>query len=473
MRNVFTNNEVPHVWAQQRQQSGRSGFGNVFFEGAALYSYGSHFLTGYIMPDGVALLNSSSYSISTSKHQSRAAGAVRHRTTYRVPDLTAWEHDLGRVARDMRAKRGTISRDHAKRLRARIEAAALHLNDDTGAYLSGLARAKWSTIKAKAQRKADVNAKRYARHALKTAKQLATDYGTRMSDKQFAQRLQYIESVSADYERARQYKDLKDDLFEAHKHGAAGRPKVRAILWRRLKAVRAAMNGGAVTRSLRYREGMKWLRTLRAGLDANQQPASYDKASRWFIITQQVEGLLGRHLGALTYRMPPATRAKLEQLERDASNRALNLQTAEEREAFEAAAEKRNAWLRGEGYHGHGLHDERGGALLRATDVERDADGTITDGTLETSQGARVPLVHAIRAFRFVKLCHDTGRQWSANGRTVKVGHYRIDRIEPSGDFVAGCHRINWGEVERLAIALGVFQAPASEEALEPSSEAA
>lgn len=100
--------------------------------------------------------------------------------------------------------------------------------------------------------------------------------------------------------------------------------------------------------------------------------------------------------------------------------------------------------------------DAEGGALLRARDVKRDESGAIVGGTLETSHGASVPLTHALRAFRFLKLCRDTGREWRANGKTLPVGHFRIDLVDKSGGFRAGCHRINWPEVAALAARLGV-----------------
>lgn len=100
--------------------------------------------------------------------------------------------------------------------------------------------------------------------------------------------------------------------------------------------------------------------------------------------------------------------------------------------------------------------DAQGGALLRAVGVERDDSGAITGGELQTSQGASVPLAHALRAFRFLKLCRDSGTPWKANGKTLPVGHFRIESVSAQGDFVAGCHKINWGEVAALALSLGV-----------------
>lgn len=104
------------------------------------------------------------------------------------------------------------------------------------------------------------------------------------------------------------------------------------------------------------------------------------------------------------------------------------------------------------------LCDERGAALLRAEGVERDDSGAIVGGTLRTSWGATVPLPHAIRAFQFLRHCRDTRTEWRANGRTLRVGHFRVDHIDSEGNFVAGCHRISWAECSRLAASLGLAE---------------
>lgn len=128
--------------------------------------------------------------------------------------------------------------------------------------------------------------------------------------------------------------------------------------------------------------------------------------------------------------------------------------------ATEAKAEEAGAaleeWRAGRGALPSGLRHAGGRALLRAVKVERDESGAIVAGVLETSQGASVPLTHALRAFRFLKLCRDAGREWRANGKTLPVGHFRIDMIDAEGNFRAGCHSIGWQEVAALAARLGV-----------------
>lgn len=104
-----------------------------------------------------------------------------------------------------------------------------------------------------------------------------------------------------------------------------------------------------------------------------------------------------------------------------------------------------------------------GSAFVRAVDVTRDAAGVITGGTLQTSQGADAPLTHAIKVFKFAKLCRAKGQAdsafegWHANGRTLRAGHFTIDRVDADGGFKAGCHKFAWPEIERLARELGVF----------------
>lgn len=123
------------------------------------------------------------------------------------------------------------------------------------------------------------------------------------------------------------------------------------------------------------------------------------------------------------------------------------------------------AWLRGEpGVRCPSSYRStpEGGAYIRRT-----LDGE----NLQTSQGAEVPWPHALKAFRFVKLVRERSEGWKRNGQTVRVGVYMLDSIDPDGSFVAGCHRINWPEIRALAEAQGVYEIPASAEAVTTSGE--
>lgn len=145
--------------------------------------------------------------------------------------------------------------------------------------------------------------------------------------------------------------------------------------------------------------------------------------------------------------------------EREAEKQRLARASAEERQA--AWRDGRPVVLRyGERSRYTPFGQPQGGVLLRTK-----------GNTLETSLGATVPLDHAIKAFRFVKLCRERGTEWHRNGHSLRVGHFTVDRIAANGDFHAGCHFIEWSEVERLAKALGVFDETATDEALEVTTQ--
>ena len=105
--------------------------------------------------------------------------------------------------------------------------------------------------------------------------------------------------------------------------------------------------------------------------------------------------------------------------------------------------------------------------------MQRDSAGNITGGKLETSQGADVPLVHAVKAFRFIKLVKERGQGWQRNGAQVRVGHFTLDSIDTDGNMKAGCHNFEWQDIEALATRLGVFELPPSDDALSQSRVAA
>lgn len=149
---------------------------------------------------------------------------------------------------------------------------------------------------------------------------------------------------------------------------------------------------------------------------------------------------------------PHRSRCRLESLmtAEDQAIRAASLRASQ--------ADKIAAWYAGE--HVPGLHfdAETGGAALR-----------IKGDELQTSWGASVPLAHATRAFRFLKLCRERGEGWHCNGHSLHVGHFTVSEVHSDGSFIAGCHTFQWPEIERAAIAAGVFEAQATDDALTPS----
>lgn len=80
--------------------------------------------------------------------------------------------------------------------------------------------------------------------------------------------------------------------------------------------------------------------------------------------------------------------------------------------------------------------------------------------TLETSQGAKVPLADAVRAFKLAHYWRSTagnGADLYPKERDRRVGDFTVDRIASDGTIYACCHTIPWSESERLAQQLGII----------------
>jgi hypothetical protein len=85
MKKVFNNAELAHVWAQQKQSSGRGS--HFFFEGPTIFSYGSHFPIARFIDDDTVLLTTQSYSVTTARHIGMTRRAVFHKTVIDVHDV--------------------------------------------------------------------------------------------------------------------------------------------------------------------------------------------------------------------------------------------------------------------------------------------------------------------------------------------------------------------------------------------------
>ena len=163
-------------------------------------------------------------------------------------------------------------------------------------------------------------------------------------------------------------------------------------------------------------------------------------------------------------------RAKLETWRGDAGNRDVADLAAirHEREAEyrrRAAADRKaaedkhfEAWFQGEpGGMPYGrTRDSLGGAYVRAKNVQRDHAGTIIGGTVQTSQGAEVPLTHAIRLYRAAVACRQRGDTFRPNGSRMSVGSFRVDVIETNGNIRVGCHSLTFPTIHALAVSIGV-----------------
>lgn len=81
MKNIFTNSELAHIYANQSQPTGRNYNGSFYFDGKTIYSYGRHFPIAKIVRNESGnecmLFTYRSYSNSTSKQVSIVKSATR------------------------------------------------------------------------------------------------------------------------------------------------------------------------------------------------------------------------------------------------------------------------------------------------------------------------------------------------------------------------------------------------------------
>jgi len=133
MKTVFSNNELPHVWAHGTQEEGRNPQNSFFFNGRTIYSYGYHFPIAVRMDDNVYLLTTRGYSNTTSKHIGKVlwsipTGAKIIRCSdpsiqYNESSMNQWDVDINTQLDKMsRAKKPAIYVNEILRLVAQAQA---------------------------------------------------------------------------------------------------------------------------------------------------------------------------------------------------------------------------------------------------------------------------------------------------------------------------------------------------------------
>lgn len=498
-RTVFDTAMVAHVWAQGRQEEGRNSRRSVYFEGPRLFSYGSHFLTGYRLPDGAAFLNSTSHSVTTSGHQSDARRAVTGARYYlprgtieRVADLMEGGALLARESGVYPPAYRAATREEQAEARPRLVKLFLEARE-TAPRESIVAALRYAGAKPEEAAKAaarviaahEKRAKEEAAADLKAAKERAANDAKESAARplgDFAAAVQEARNRLSAHNWCGAWERHASELLSDAKWLFKARKEAKARGWTRiaadLKARESILRAGAAgleAFAARSQARMQWgnyREAVQTGLlvMSGVRPDLFgeDKAKAWGTARKGAESLANACRNGLNGQAYMQARARLagadlasmtaglEALARAFGEREEAAKREERAAALAKAAAALAAWREGTGPRPGYLSDTEGGALLRATGVELDESGAIVGGTLETSHGASVPLTHALRAFRFLKLCRDKGQAWQANGKTLPVGHFRIERVTAEGNFKAGCHVINWPEVAALAARLGV-----------------
>lgn len=466
MATVFDNHQTAHVWAQQNQFEGRSNNGNFWFEGRAIFSYGRHYCAGYALPDldggTVWLTNADSSSVTTNgKHKPAVWRAIPGRS-FAVENLTDLRATLDSYARPDDTKT-------ARRARAfpGIKTALLESwpgQDGAAAILRAMgardADRMAATLAATRDRQ---QAAAIARNAKAESDRLAQD-ARELAAKTPRDVQRAITETLGEYSRFESGKLMLENMgLRAHR--AAKEAKARG--WTRIaetcrahyQAIRAAIKDGqeraAVSRRNRNRRNaVNRYRDAVASLELTPEYArpgdlENHKARAAQEVAKAAAGL-SRHV-----TLSESTLARLASIQ-DAARLLSDDYAAKAAAILAEAIKQQIADWRDGGDSIRYFDSPHGGAAVRAVGVKYDDSGAIVGGTLETSHRAHVPLVAALRVFRFLKHCRDTATDWRANGKTLPVGSFRVDSVTAQGDFEAGCHRIKWGEVAALAVRLGV-----------------
>jgi hypothetical protein len=431
-KTVFSNSMVAHVWAQQKQPEGRSNNGNFHFSGDTIYSYQTpvaRIVTGKNKAK-IALITSNGYSHTTAgKHLPAIRRSIDYGRSipyFEVPFLgvtggRAFRHGDATNAQEVHKGNLAYLEKEYNELKGSISRARSGYSPiiDWLTPCAQTVRAYAITFKLRVPK---INEVSDALELEKKRDEREARANTPAAVKKREQAAIYRENKKQreKEEKARREYESSQETFVRWMHDDWSAPS----FWR-------------------FPEGSPervYVEDFEARRREERLSAAQDAFLHWMLEGGEIPS---DH--DLPYNTP----------ERD------YLYQAREQARRERDASKRAAWYRGELSYFH-FDADCGGAALRIVGEE-----------LQTSHGARVPLAHAIRAFRFVKLCREKGEAWHAKGHSIRVGHFTLSSIDAQGNFRAGCHSIKWPEIERVAREAGVFDETASDTALEPSHIAA
>ncbi len=82
---------------------------------------------------------------------------------------------------------------------------------------------------------------------------------------------------------------------------------------------------------------------------------------------------------------------------------------------------------------------------------------------VQTSHGAEIPVADALQLWPLLLKIKERGRPFEPSSRdtlggqiSLKLGHYRLNRVDANGDITVGCHFIQFSEMEKIAEQLGL-----------------
>ncbi len=146
MRRVFTNAEIPHLWAHNSQSEARNTNGTLYFDGPTIYSYGSHFpIASHVSNERgehAVLFTTARYSVTTSAHCSAVGCAIpKDVPVFHVPHIRGTWSEAPSHSDNTESYISRISELLAKASRARShrewhEREALGLREELRRYIA-------------------------------------------------------------------------------------------------------------------------------------------------------------------------------------------------------------------------------------------------------------------------------------------------------------------------------------------------
>jgi len=146
MRHVYSNHEIPHLWAHQSQDEARNSTGSLYFKGPTIFSYGSHFPIARhvtnVRGERAVLFTTAHHSVTTSGHCSAVAGAIPPNVpVFRVPCFGSGGGEQPDHAQNVESYVGRISKLLGKAKRPRVnrdwhQHDALALREQLRGYLA-------------------------------------------------------------------------------------------------------------------------------------------------------------------------------------------------------------------------------------------------------------------------------------------------------------------------------------------------
>lgn len=396
-RQVFTGQEVPHIFASRSQDSGRNSNGTLYFRGDTLFSYRDSFPIAHFFGDAV-LFNADSYSVTTSKHMGWARRALRQFESFEIPNLTGFLECVRDYNRLPSHPKGEYREYRAKQ----YEKSALEYIERQLKIADGLEselprmRSEWKISEKRSRIRMHQNAAAMMWHSVMKKRALFNTVRGKIEKADKAERRERytraFNDLSARIEMRRT--NPVPDAYE-------GTPD-RRYLWQLENLVSDIMRAD----SLGARRG-------RSGV---LQTATFTDA----------EKIMGKKWADSYF----ALAAQLDDIAAPVHARIAELRPELERQEREENAERLESWLSGQSAH--------------APRLSRIYCRVVGD-EVQTSAGARVPLSDALRVVEIAKRCRATGEAFARD--TFATGVHKGIRVDGQGNVNIGCHALPWDSI--------------------------